>query len=110
MALLSHLLAAVAKTSLVNLSYFVRVFSYLYIFVQALTTNEQKNMVLNIAFDHLNLEDEGQGFCDYLKHIGFDITAITDTKELPAAILGHYRIKQGEYDVDRAAMDLATCN
>lgn len=38
MALLSHLLAAVAKTSLVNLSYFICVFSYLDIFVQALIT------------------------------------------------------------------------
>lgn len=37
MALLSHLLIAVAKTSLVNSSHFVCVFKYLFIFVRALT-------------------------------------------------------------------------
>jgi len=45
MALLSHLLAAVAKTSLVNLSYFVRVFSYLYIFVQALSKKMSDELI-----------------------------------------------------------------
>ena len=69
-----------------------------------LTVNRQKNMVLNIVFDQSNAE----GLISYLEHICFDISAIVDVNELPAAILGHYRIKQGVYDVDRATMDLAT--
>ena len=70
-----------------------------------LTTDEQKNFILNLVFDD---ELDGQGLLDYLEHIGFEIAALEDTKELPKAVLGHYRIKQGEYDVDRAVMDLAT--
>ncbi len=70
-----------------------------------LKTDEQKNIILNLVFDE---ELDGQGLLDYLEHIGFEIAALEDTKELPEAVLGHYRIRQGEYDVDRAAMDLAT--
>ena len=70
-----------------------------------LTTDEQKNLILNIVFDE---DQEPDAFVGYLEHIGFDITAIEDVKQLPDAVLGHYRLKQGEYDVDRAAMDLAT--
>lgn len=73
-----------------------------------LTTTEQKNMIMNIVFDQENLEDSGKGLISYLQHIGFDISAIESHEELVPAVLGHYRVKQGEYDIDRATMDLAT--
>ena len=70
-----------------------------------LTVDEQKNLILNTVFDE---EQEPAEFLNYLDHIGFDINAVENTKQLPDAVLGHYRLKQGEYDIDRAAMDLAT--
>jgi len=69
-----------------------------------LSVNQEKNTVLNIVLD----QSDAGGLISYLEHICFDISAIVDVNELPAAILGHYRVKQGVYDVDRAAMDLAT--
>ncbi|MDB2369292.1 hypothetical protein N9V68_01750, partial [Octadecabacter sp.] len=44
----------------------------------------------------------------YIAHVGFDVCAITDSTELPAAWVAHYRLGQGTYDLDRACMDLAT--
>lgn len=44
----------------------------------------------------------------YLDHIGFDISAISDPKALPDAFVAHYRVRQGEYDIDRASHDLLT--
>lgn len=65
----------------------------------------KKNIILNIVLDD---DQEPQSFIDYLAHFGFDITAIEETKQLPDAVLGHYQIKRGQYDINRAAMDLAT--
>ena len=44
----------------------------------------------------------------WLEHIGFDLAALDNAEQFYDALLGHYRIKQGEYDIDRATNDLAT--
>lgn len=54
------------------------------------------NMVLN-ELDHLG---------PYLDHIGFDIAAIRRPSDLQVAFLGHYRVRPGVYDVERAHQDL----
>ncbi|MGC3936374.1 hypothetical protein ACOTTU_01060 [Roseobacter sp. EG26] len=68
-----------------------------------MTTDQQKGMVMAILID-MNPED----VCGYLEHVGFDVLALSNPKELPDAWLGHYRLGQGTYDVERAAMDLLT--
>ena len=45
---------------------------------------------------------------EYFDHVGFDIPALDNSKQIPAAWLGHYRIGQGTYDTDRALLDLTT--
>ena len=69
-----------------------------------LTTEEQKNLIRNILLDFLNSED----CLPYLYHIGFDLGAVGHPSQFEAALLGHYRIGQGQYDVERAANDMAT--
>jgi len=76
-----------------------------------LSTAEQKNLILGIVSSFV--DDDGSKnsvdeFFKYLEHIDFDVTAIKDVKELPNALLGHYRIVKGKYDTDRAGNDLAT--
>lgn len=72
---------------------------------KSLSTEQQKTLILNMTMDD---EQEPDQFFEYLEHIGFDMAAIRDAKELPAAVLGHYRISKGKYDISRAANDLAT--
>lgn len=45
---------------------------------------------------------------EYFDHVGFDVPALDNSKKIPAAWLGHYRIGQGTYDTDRALLDLTT--
>ena len=42
----------------------------------------------------------------YLNHCGIDADAIRDAGDLRAAILKHYRLPSGEYDIAAAALDL----
>ena len=70
-----------------------------------MTVDEQKAMILSMVSDFAG---EGQDPTDFLDHIGFDWGLISRQRDLVPAILGHYRIKQGVYDIDRAANDLAT--
>ena len=44
----------------------------------------------------------------FLDHVGFDLSVIRNVRELPAAFVAKYRLKSGQYDLDRAANDLAT--
>lgn len=67
---------------------------------------EQTNLILGILSSFLE-EDGLDQLGGYLDHVGFDIGAIRRTQDLPNAWLGHYRLKQGTYDVDRACRDLA---
>lgn len=68
-----------------------------------MTTDEQRGLILGILIDFA-CED----IAAYLDHVGFDVLAIKTTKELPAAYLGHYRLGQGTYDVERALVDFKT--
>lgn len=68
------------------------------------SVQDQKNTLLSMFADMLESDDLGE----YLKHILFDIDAIQKPKELPDAFVAHYRINQGNYDLDRATMDLMT--
>lgn len=63
-----------------------------------------KNMLAGLLIDMI----ESDEWPEYLIHVGFDVGALTDAKDLLPAWIGHYRIGQGTYDTDRAAMDLAT--
>lgn len=65
-----------------------------------------KNMLEGVLMDFMENDLENLG--PYLKHVGFDIGALGETSDLLPAWLGHYRIGQGTYDTDRAALDLAT--
>jgi hypothetical protein len=66
---------------------------------------EQKGIIISIL---TNFADDAYRLISYLDHIGFDHCALTSPRDLEAAVLGHYRVKVGRYDVDRACNDLAT--
>lgn len=66
---------------------------------------DDKSCILSMFEDMASDVDE---LVQYLKHIKFDFGALSDSKQLPEAILGHYRVRQGEYDLDRASHDLLT--
>jgi hypothetical protein len=70
-----------------------------------LTTEAQKSIILGIMLD---MADDVDDLFNYFKHIGFDLSVLRNHKDLPNALLGHYRLGQGSYDIDRATMDLAT--
>lgn len=70
-----------------------------------LSRQEQENIILNILDDFCTDADT---LFRYLDHARFDIGSISHAREIPVAFLGHYRIKAGVYDVDRACNDLAT--
>ena len=63
-------------------------------------------MLLNIFVDFA--ENDTDQLFKYFDHVGFDILALDNSKQIPAAWLGHYRIGQGTYDTDRALMDFLT--
>jgi len=69
------------------------------------TLQEQKDIIISILAD---FADEADRLIAYLDHIGFDLCALASPHDLGAAVLGHYRIKAGRYDVDRACNDLAS--
>jgi hypothetical protein len=71
-----------------------------------LPPDEAKALLVGIIADFA--ENDTDNLFTYLKHVGFDIAAIQDTKELLPAWLGHYRIGQGTYDTDKALMDFMT--
>jgi len=71
----------------------------------ALTLQEQKDVIISIL---VNFADDGDRLIAYLDHIGFDLGALTSPHDLGDAVLGHYRIKAGRYDVDRACNDFAS--
>lgn len=67
------------------------------------TTEEQKNMILGVLVDQ-----DPDTVVNYMEHCGFDFGSVEKTSQIPDAWLGHYRLGQGSYDVDRATMDLLT--
>lgn len=71
-----------------------------------LTGSQPRGLILSLLFDFLDNDDERA--LSFFDHIGFDLACIRDIKELPDAFLGHYRLKRGVYDVDRAFDDLST--
>ena len=71
-----------------------------------MTTEDQKNIILSILAD--KAENDVEGMFEYLDHVGFDLDALSDAKDLPAAWVAHYRLGQGSYDVDAAFLDLLT--
>jgi hypothetical protein len=66
---------------------------------------EQKGIIISILSD---FADEGDRLIAYLDHIGFDLCALASPHDLGNAVLGHYRIKAGKYDIHRACNDLAS--
>jgi len=69
------------------------------------TLQEQKDIIISIL---VNFAVEGDNLLAYLDHIGFDLGALTSSRDLGDAVLGHYRIKASRYDVDRACNDFAS--
>ena len=70
-----------------------------------LDRTEQKGLIVGILHDFASDADT---LFKYLAHCEFDVSAINSVDDLQAAWLGHYRIKGGGYDVDRACNHLAT--
>lgn len=67
---------------------------------------DDKSVILSMFND---MASDVDGLIAYLQHVGFDFEAIAeDASQLQDAILGHYRLRQGEYDIDRASHDLLT--
>lgn len=71
----------------------------------ALSVGDQKCIIINILVSFAADADEFVEFCE---HAGFNLRVIGKPENLMPAWLGHYRIKAGAYDVDRACNDLAT--
>ena len=57
-----------------------------------LPPDEAKRILLNTLIDFAE-KDSDQLF-KYFAHVGFDIAAVDNSKQLPAAWLGHYQIGQ----------------
>lgn len=71
----------------------------------SLTTEEQKSLILNILDDFASDPDVDALF-GYLQHCGIPLRALRSAADIVPAFLGHYRIRPGLYDVDRACEDL----
>lgn len=70
-----------------------------------LTVAEQRTMILAMFFE----DDDVGRFLALSEHAGIDLAAAQgDAKQLVNLIAGHYRLKKGQYDIDRAANDLRT--
>lgn len=69
-----------------------------------MNTEEEKTTILSIMID-IAQDDK---LPEYLKHIGFDAGAISEPKDMMNAILGHYRLGQGFYDMKRVFLDFTT--
>lgn len=72
-----------------------------------LSSQEQADMIVALLADFCEPEMIDQ-LGDYLQYVGFDLAALGRPQDLTAAWLGHYRIRQGVYDVERAFNDLAS--
>lgn len=72
-----------------------------------LSSQEQADMIVALLADFCEPEMIDQ-LGEYLQHVGFDLAALGRPQDLTAAWLGHYRIRQRVYDVDRAFNDLAS--
>lgn len=72
-----------------------------------LSSQEQADMIVALLADFCEPEMIDQ-LGDYVQHVGFDLAALGRPQDLTAAWLGHYRIRQGVYDVERAFNDLAS--
>ena len=72
---------------------------------RTLTAAEQRNLILDMFLDG----DDQQDLLALIEHTGIDLAAAGgDIRRVADVILGHYRIKKGCYDIDRAANDLVT--
>jgi len=72
---------------------------------RTLTAAEQRILILDMFLDG----DDPENFLALIEHTGIDLAAAGgDIRRVPDVILGHYRVKKGCYDVERAANDLAT--
>jgi hypothetical protein len=67
-----------------------------------LTTAQQEALILTPYVDFL-MNDDIKGLFNLAQHAGISIRS-----SIAAAVLGHYRLGDGKYDVDRAAEDFAS--
>lgn len=68
---------------------------------------DDAGLILSLLNDFLEAKNY-EALHLYFRHVGFDVGALSLVQDLPAAWLGHYRLKQGVYDIDRAFRDLAS--
>lgn len=73
---------------------------------EELSVAEQKSLILSVLYMVVEAEDSETAMA-YLEHAGFDLSVVEEITNLEAAWLGHYRIRQGCYDADRACEDFA---
>ena len=72
---------------------------------RTLTAAEQRILILDMFLDG----DDPENFLALIEHTGIDLAAAGgDIRRVPDVMLGHYRVKKGCYDVERAANDLVT--
>ena len=64
----------------------------------------QRALILSILCDFFE-EDTVDQLAEWCRHVGFDLSALSDNPDLVPAWLGHYRCRRG-YDVERALSDL----
>lgn len=74
--------------------------------MDAISAKEAKSIILGIVYDFL--ENTPDQFPDYAEHVGFDLTALRVPEDFNSAWLAFYRTRKGQYDLTRAANDLAT--
>ena len=74
------------------------------------TTEEQEDWILGPVRDYIENDhadgDEGWGRVRrYLEHVGIDVSKADARSTVEDAVLGHYRLPDGSYDVDRMIND-----
>lgn len=70
-----------------------------------LSAQEQRLTILSSFFD----DDDPDNFLALIKHCRIDLSVCDgDAKKIPSIIAAHYRLKRGQYDIERAANDLLT--
>ncbi|WP_299363111.1 hypothetical protein [uncultured Paracoccus sp.] len=70
-----------------------------------MSPEDQKNLICGILTDFATDPDVEVLFA-YLRHCGLPILALRSAEDIIPAFLGLYRLRTGQYDVDRACEDL----
>ena len=73
---------------------------------KTLSKAEARNTLLELLYEFI--QKPVAEMADYLRHVGFDTSAVKTPDQLRAAWCAFYRTGKGHYDVNRAFTDFAT--